>query len=122
MNDKGTKGEERAAKYLEKIGFEIVARNFTSRYGEIDIIAQNGEFLIFAEVKARGKKTIGLPREFVDIRKQRKIIKTALCFMAEKEIDRQVRFDVIEIHNYNEQDSINHIENAFTMEIYDESY
>ena len=81
-----------------------------------------GKVSVFAEVKARGKNTIGLPREFVDIRKQRKIIKTALCFMAEKEIDRQVRFDVIEIHNYNEQDSINHIENAFTMEIYNESY
>lgn len=122
MNERGTRGEVKAAEYLTDKGYEIIARNYISRYGEIDIIAQNDEYLIFVEVKARGKGAIGLPREFVDIRKQRKIIKTALCFMAENDISRQPRFDVIEIYDYNEQDSINHIENAFTMEVYDASY
>lgn len=122
MNHRGTHGENEATKYLLKAGFELVARNYISRYGEIDIIAKNDKYLVFVEVKARAANSAVRPCEAVDIRKQRKIIKTALCFLSENSFELQPRFDVIEIYDYNQSDRINHIENAFTAEVYNESY
>ncbi len=118
-NTLGAKGEDCAARYLENTGYTVVRRNYHSRMGEIDIIAENGEFIIFAEVKARNNNTMCAPAEAVDMRKQKKIIKTALMYIMEKGVDLQPRFDVIEVY-CDEQDrfSLNHIENAFSGEGY----
>ena len=112
----GLDGEGRAAKYFKKQGYEIISRNFQSRFGEIDIIAENKEYIIFAEVKARSENSIAEPKEFVDLRKQRKIIKTAEIFLSENFTEKQPRFDVVEVKKEKGKISINHIQNAFEVE------
>lgn len=112
----GLEGEERAAKYLKKQGYNIIVKNFQTRFGEIDIIAENKEYIVFVEVKARGENSIAEPREFVDLRKQRKIIKTAEIYLSENLTEKQPRFDVVEIKKDKMKIHINHIENAFEVE------
>ena len=106
----GNSGEDLAARYLESNGYEIVARNFHSRYGEIDIIARDGERTVFVEVKRRSGVGYGSPGEAVDARKQRKIVLTALAYMqANGLLDSPIRFDVVEIL----PDAARHIPGAF---------
>ena len=69
----GAWGEAIAAEALRSRGFTVVERNYRSRYGEIDIIAENREYLVFAEVKLRKSTYFGAAREFVDARKQEKL-------------------------------------------------
>ena len=94
----GPWGEELAARCLQRKGFEIVERNFRCRYGEIDIIARNEAFLVFAEVKLRKTAFYGAAREFVDRRKQERLRATAAMWLEEHETALQPRFDVIEIY------------------------
>ncbi len=119
MTDKkqaGNFGEKAAADYLAAKGMKIIKRNFYCRAGELDIIAVDGEYTVFVEVKTRKSARYGRAAEFVDYRKQQKIIKTALYYIGAS--DTPVRFDVVEVY-YHEKgeslvvDSINHIENAF---------
>lgn len=112
----GLEGEERAAKYLKKQGYSITARNFQSRFGEIDIIAENDEYIIFVEVKARSEKSIAEPKEFVDRRKQRKIITTAEIYLSVNPTKKQPRFDVVEVKKEKSKVYLNHIVNAFDVE------
>lgn len=112
----GLEGEEKAAKFLKKQGYKITAKNFQSRFGEIDIIAENKEYIIFAEVKARSEKSIAEPKEFVDLRKQRKIITTAEIYLSENPTEKQPRFDVVEVKKENGKTIVNHIINAFEVE------
>lgn len=104
----GNNGEQRACDYIKS--YEIIVRNYRSRYGEIDIIAKDGDFLVFIEVKTRKTKKYGQASEFVNFAKQQKIIKTASQFLMQNTLDLQPRFDVIEVYN----NEINHIKNAFT--------
>ena len=108
----GGRGEKLAEKYLRDSGYRILARNFTTDIGEIDLIATDDEFLIFVEVKARMSDAYGEPAEAVDVRKQRKLnmvasqyIKKSMLFGA------PARFDVIEVRLDTGKSS--HIENAF---------
>lgn len=94
----GPWGEALAAAFLRKRGYHIVATNYRSRYGEIDIIAENAEYLVFAEVKLRRTAHFGAAREFVDLRKQERLRATASMFLEEHETALQPRFDVIEIY------------------------
>lgn len=94
----GPWGETLACEFLRKKGYEIVGCNFRSRFGEIDIIAQNRAFLVFAEVKLRKSAEFGAAREFVDARKQERLRQTALVWLESHETARQPRFDVIEIY------------------------
>lgn len=112
----GNFGEEAAAEYLRGKGMSIIKQNFYCRAGEIDIIARDGEYTVFAEVKTRKNSRYGTAAEFVDYRKQERIIKTALVYVGAAEI--AMRFDVVEVyyHMQGEKpvvDKINHIENAF---------
>lgn len=119
MNAKkiGDIGEDAVCEYLKKIGYDIIERNFHSRYGEIDIIATKAEYMIFVEVKTRNNRNYINPCEFVDKRKQDKIMKTAVCYLQKFELDTAVRFDVAEvIYNSNSVNEINYIENAFWQE------
>lgn len=109
----GLEYEEKAVKYLECKGYQILARNYHNRYGEIDIIAKDGrDEIIYCEIKFRRSNQYGEPIEAVDARKQRRICKTALYhyasfgYMGEK----SCRFDVIGIYG---DGSIRHIEHAF---------
>ncbi|MBR1736352.1 MAG: YraN family protein [Firmicutes bacterium] len=108
--EKGNDGEERACGYLKEKGYEIIERNYRCLGGEIDIIAAFGGYIVFIEVKYRENDEMGLPREAVGVRKQKKIRNCALEYIGENEInDMDFRFDVIEILGEN----IEHIENAF---------
>ena len=117
MISNGALGEQYAADYLLKKGYKIAARNFRSRFGEIDIVAENADFVAFVEVKTRSRDYISRPSEAVTSSKQRKIIKTARYYLLENEKGLQPRFDVIEIVTASKNDfrvlEIQHIEDAF---------
>ena len=102
-------GERLAAKYLKKCGYKIITQNYKAKMGEIDIIAQDGDVLVFAEVKQRKNADFGAPREFVTAGKQRKIKNTAQLYILKNKFAGNVRFDVVEVLGKD----INHIKNAF---------
>ena len=109
---KGDIGEDAAAKFLVKKGFKIVERNFKSKLGEIDIVALDGDTLVFVEVKNRTTAKFGLPREAVDFNKQQKLIKNALYYIQTTNAYKvKKRFDVVEILD----EKITHIPNAFEV-------
>lgn len=115
----GRIGEDIAANYLVKKGYGIIIRNFHTRYGEIDIIARDNQYIIFAEVKTRNQFAVANPSEWVDKRKQKKIMMTASIYMQNNPQELQPRFDVIEIileKGTKRLLNINHIENAFIQE------
>ncbi|WP_277668287.1 YraN family protein [Caproiciproducens galactitolivorans] len=116
-NASGKTGEDYAARYLEDMGFQITARNYHSRFGEIDIIAENKEFIVFVEVKTRNKNYEVSPLEAVSLGKQKKIGKTAILYLQSNPSDLQPRFDVIGMTTDagNRILSIEHIENAFMI-------
>lgn len=105
----GEKGENTAVIFLKSKQYIIIDKNFRCKFGEIDIIAKKDDFLIFIEVKTRKSSNFGRASEFVDKKKQEKIIITAQTFIQQNQYDLQPRFDVIEVYNT----SINHIESAF---------
>ena len=113
----GNFGEEKAARYLRRKGYRIIERNFSCKFGEIDIIAQKGAFIVFAEVKLRKNNAFAEAREFVTASKQRRIISTAALWLSRTGSELQPRFDVIEVYAPQEERSIcvtiNHIEDAF---------
>lgn len=114
----GAWGESLAADFLRKKHFEIVACNYHSRFGEIDVIAKNRKFLVFVEVKLRKTDAFGQAKEFVDQRKQERLRQTAMLWLSEHETELQPRFDVIEIYApdgmQTQKPKIEWIEDAFT--------
>ena len=94
----GDVGEDFAASAIEKLGMRVVTRKFRSRRGEIDIIANDGEYICFVEVKTRKNGNMVSGEMAVNIRKQRKIIITALTYLQKHKIELAPRFDVISVH------------------------
>lgn len=116
----GDRGEAAAARYLKMHGYKIVARNFRSAHGEIDLVAENRDAIAFVEVKTRKDcaarfDDYGLPCEAVNAEKQRHILYTARIFIEKHPTDKYIRFDVVEV--YRGEDGkctrVNHIESAF---------
>jgi putative endonuclease len=94
----GKSGEELAGRFLKENGYQILAKNYRSRFGEIDIVAREKDCICFIEVKARKDTDFGLPQEAVDFRKQRKISKVALAYLKESRLlDAKARFDVVSV-------------------------
>ena len=110
---KGAWGEECAAAYLRRRGYRILARNYSCRFGEIDLIARRGDILCFVEVKLRSDRRFGLPRDFVTTAKQRRIRTTAAFYMTRHDPDLCARFDVAEVYDDETPPRIEYIENAF---------
>lgn len=113
--EKGKIGEDRAAEFLEKKGFKIVTRNFRTREGEIDIIAEKDDLIVFAEVKRLPAGNLEILAHELNSVKQKKIIKTSKCYL---EKYRQykckfVRYDVLAV-DVPALDPVHHIENAFS--------
>lgn len=106
-----------AAEYLRKKRYKIVAMNYRCRYGEIDLIVCNKEFLVFVEVKLRKSDRFASAFEHVDYYKQQRLRTTAEFFLAEYQTALQPRFDVIEIYAANGvstlKPDIRHMEDAF---------
>ena len=94
----GDKGEAIACAYIKKKGYRIRNKNFRSRFGEVDIIADDSNTLCFIEVKSRSKNYHGRPEEFVDSRKQQKLIKTSKSYITTHDIkDIPMRFDIVAV-------------------------
>jgi len=91
----GKRAEARAADYLRLQGYKIVCHNYRWRGGEIDLIARQGDCLVFVEVKARRGRGYGLPEEAVTPRKQHKLVRTARRYLSEHPTGLALRFDVV---------------------------
>ena len=107
----GNDFEKLAADFLEKKGFSIVEKNFYCKIGEIDIVAEDNEYLVFVEVKYRKSKRTGSAAEAVNYSKMRKICRTADYYLMTHGFSstKSVRFDVVAI----EEGKLTHFENAF---------
>ncbi len=111
----GARGEVFAARYLRDSGFQIFAANVSNRYGEVDIIAGDEEYIFFVEVKTRTEGALATPAEAVSLQKQKKICGVAAAYLQKHRPALQPRFDVIEVYLKADGslDKINHIKNAF---------
>ena len=109
----GYKGEETAANYLIRHGYRIIARNWQFHHLEIDIVAENRDYVIFVEVKQRSSASFGTPELFVDWQKQRHIITAANHFVHRYNLEKEVRFDIISILASPDGTDIKHIPGAF---------
>lgn len=113
----GARGERLAARYLRRRGLAIVARNYRCRAGEIDLIALDGEVLVFVEVKTRSGERWGRPEEAVDRRKQRQMERVAEEFVRQHRLhDRAIRFDVVGIVARGWWWRVEHFPDAFEAE------
>ena len=112
--DSGKAGEDYIARWLEERGYHILARNYHSRFGEIDIIAQQGPYLAFVEVKAREENSLVSPFESITPQKQRKILATAKAYLQRHPCDLQPRFDAAAVYLKNGKIvGEDYLENAF---------
>jgi len=111
----GEKGEELAVEFLRKKGYKIKVRNFKTRIGEIDIIAGDGDTLVFVEVKTRESLEYGHPFEAVNIRKRKKIASVALLYLKRFEELPPCRFDIVSIFINNGTPECELIRDAFEV-------
>lgn len=117
----GDFGENSACTYLKHRGYKILERNYRSRSGEIDIVAEKQGYVVFVEVKTRNTEDFGAPAEAVNAVKQQKIANTAQCYILQNSVDADFRFDVVEVMYKKsvfggfKTVKVNHIENAFEV-------
>jgi putative endonuclease len=113
----GAWGESLAAEYLRKKRYKLVGMNYKCRFGEIDVIVMNKQYLVFVEVKLRKSDRFARASEFVDYHKQNRLRTTAELYLSQYPTDLQPRFDVIEIYAPDGMDTQNpqiiHMEDAF---------
>ncbi|MCF8044935.1 MAG: YraN family protein [Desulfarculaceae bacterium] len=115
---KGRKGEEEACAFLAGRGLRVLEKNYMIPGAEIDIIARDGDSVVFVEVKRRSSLKKGRPAESVTPAKQRKIVMAAMHYLKKKKLhDLRARFDVVEIVKLDGQTDIRQIENAFGAEL-----
>jgi putative endonuclease len=112
-NDLGKLGEELAVKYLQEKGYTILQTNWTHQKAEIDIIAQIENTLAIVEVKTRSSLDFGLPQDFVNPKKIQLLVKAVDAYVIERDLDIDVRFDIIAIHKVNNLLEIEHLIDAF---------
>lgn len=110
----GQKGEDIAASYLQGKGYQVVTRNYYTRYGELDIICTYKNILVFVEVRTRSNLSYGSPEESITPKKIEHLRKAALIYLGTCHLSYdEMRFDVIAILLTGDNTSINHIPNAF---------
>ncbi|MDY6880053.1 MAG: YraN family protein [Desulfatiglans sp.] len=114
--DLGKLGEDLAFKEVKRLGYKPIIRNFRCPLGEIDLIAKDGNTLVFVEIKTRKGRSIAYAKEAVDLRKRRQISKVALAYMKSNScIDTKARFDVIAVSLCGKKPEIELIKNAFEL-------
>lgn len=112
----GQKAEDMAARYLKKRGYRILDRNYRTRSGEIDIVARDGETLVFVEVKARTSERYGSAKAAVTAHKQRQVSKAALGYLQRTDqCHVKARFDVVTVTRREGRHDIHLIRNAFGL-------
>jgi len=112
-NELGKLGEELAVEFLQKEGYTILATNWTFQKAEVDIIAQKGTVLAVIEVKTRSSLEFGLPQDFVKPKKIQLLTKAIDAYINQKNLDLDVRFDIIAIHKEGKSFVIEHLTDAF---------
>jgi len=114
----GRSGEDMAVSYLQRRGYTVLARNYRQRFGEIDVVAEKGDTLVFVEVKTRRNDRYGSPLEAVDQRKQRKLARMAQDYISRHNMeDRAARFDVLAVYILGDsRHEIEHIRDAFEVQ------
>ncbi|EAY31138.1 YraN family protein [Microscilla marina] len=111
---KGKYGENLAAAFMQNKGYTLLERNYRYKRGEIDIIAQTGDVLVFVEVKLRSSDNFGLPEESVSENQQNLIIQTAEQYIEEIDWESDIRFDIVAIELKSHQSpQITYFEDAF---------
>jgi len=112
----GQKAEAMAARFLKRRGYKIIARNHRTRSGEIDIIAREGETLVFVEVKARTSLRYGSAKAAVTPHKQRQVARVALGYLKMTDQSHvKARFDVVTVTRRDGRHTIDLIRNAFGL-------
>lgn len=110
----GRYGEKETIKYLEKLGYTILAQNFITYYGEIDIVAKDNDEYVFIEVKTRTSKNFGTPRDAVNANKRKHIISSSKYFIYKYGLEnKKIRFDIVEVYINKGKYLIEHIKNNF---------
>ncbi|MGV3697599.1 YraN family protein [Flavobacterium sp.] len=112
-NELGKLGEELAVGFLQKNGYEILETNWVFQKAEIDIIAKKNDILAIVEVKTRSSIDFGLPQDFVKPKKIQLLVKAVNEYIVSKDLDVDVRFDIIAINKEDNAYKIEHIEDAF---------
>ncbi len=114
MRELGTIGERLAMEYLKAQGYKILEKNYRCSVGEVDIIAQDQDTIVFVEVKTRRNTFIAAPYESVGKHKQKKILEVAQCYLEEKDlVNHEIRFDVLSIVMRGATHQIEHLREAF---------
>lgn len=112
-NELGKLGEEMAVEYLQKNGYAILETNWRFQKAEIDILAQKEDILAVVEVKTRSSLEFGLPQDFVKPKKIQLLLKAVDVYVVERNLDVNVRFDIIAIHKEDKSFVIEHLTDAF---------
>lgn len=112
-NELGRKGEDEAARYLQRNGYEIIERNWIFDRHEVDIIARNDEYIVFVEVKTRSSNQWGNPEEAVSKARIKRMVQAADFYLNEYDIEEPVRFDVMAVLWNGRTFEIEHIDDAF---------
>ena len=111
----GIRGEDLAVAELARQGYAVLARRYRTRHGEIDIVARDGETIVFVEVKAKESAEFGTAADAVDARKQRRVISMAVDYLARNRLtSRPCRFDVVAIDGVGQDVTVTHYQGAFT--------
>lgn len=114
--DLGREGELLALKKLEDLGYECITHNYRCALGEVDLIARDGDTLVFVEIKTRRGKTLGYAKQAVTERKKRQISKVALTYMKANECcEAKSRFDVVAVRIGEGVKEIEVVKNAFDL-------
>lgn len=117
-NELGKWGEDVAADYLVRHGYSIVERNWTFGHKEVDIIATNGQMLLFIEVKTRRNDNYGNPYQAVDWKKQRNLMKAMRHYVSVNKVSMPVRFDIVSVIGEPECYRVEQYENAVSNFMY----
>ena len=112
-NELGKLGEELAVEFLQKEGYEVLEKNWVFQKAEIDIIAQKENILAIIEVKTRSSLDFGLPQDFVKPKKIQQQVKAVNEYVISKDLDFEVRFDIIAVHKEDKSYAIEHLTDAF---------
>jgi putative endonuclease len=108
----GNRGENMAAEFLQRSGYELVARNYRYKHAEIDLIVKRNNVLVFVEVKTRSSSSFGEPEAFVDSKKAAKIFEGAEQYTYENKWNGNIRFDIVSVKS-GPKPEIVHFEDAF---------
>jgi len=112
-NELGKKGEQLAVEFLQKNGYKILDRNWRYKKAEVDIIAQKNDILAVVEVKTRSSNYFGNPQDFVNQKKIQLLVEAINEYVISKDLDVEVRFDIVAILSNKNSFEIEHLEDAF---------